>query len=225
MSTPPSKTFFITSTGTDIGKTFVTCALSNQLSALGKKVRAIKPIISGYSENINTDTSELMLACSEEDIEKVSPWRLKEPLSPNIAAERQGISINIDEVKDFCLKMREGTDYLLIEGAGGVLTPLTSLNANADLIKMLGIPAVLVAGSYLGTISHTLTAIEALKARGITISSLLISKTNDEDDVNEIIMTIMSFHALPIIVIPRIKDSNWRESPNILHSIGVFNER
>lgn len=176
--------FFITGTGTGVGKTFVTAKLCREMRESGKKVRAIKPIISGYKEgDTESDTAKILnslgLPITQENIDIVSPWRFAAPLSPDMAAAREGRETHLKEVVDFCKESAKYADILLIEGVGGVMVPLNNKNTICDLMAELGAPVILVAGSYLGTISHTLSAVETLKARGLKLHQIIISESEE----------------------------------------------
>lgn len=178
------KRFFITASGTEIGKTFVTSLLIRQLRAKGKAVRALKPLITGYTDETaaESDTRILLdalgLPANAATIAAVSPWRFEAPLSPNMAARRENRPIDLKEVIGFCAAARTGTeDYLLIEGVGGVLVPLNDQYTVRDWIMILQMPALLVTGSYLGSISHTLSALEALQSKGIPVASIVVSES------------------------------------------------
>ncbi len=117
-----------------------------------------------------TDTGALLdalgLAATPANLDSVSPWRFVAPLSPDMAAAREQRVIPFDEFLEFCRTPRP-SDVTLIEGIGGVMVPLDDTHTVLDWIVELGAPVLLVAGSYLGTLSHTLTAVAALRARGV----------------------------------------------------------
>ncbi len=178
------KNLFITAAGTEVGKTFVTSLLTRQLRAQDRTVRALKPLITGYTDEIahGSDTHYLLdamgLPVNAETIACVSPWRFEAPLSPNMAARREGRRIDLGELIAFCNAARRGAEeYLLIEGVGGVMVPLNDQCTVRDWIMALDIPALLVTGSYLGSISHTLTAAEALQSKGITVAGIIVSES------------------------------------------------
>lgn len=182
---------FVTASGTDIGKTYVAEALLGQWRASGRSVAVLKPILSGYdpAEVETSDTGRLLIAAgvgiTPDSIDLVSPWRYAAPLSPDMAAMREGRSVPVDEVIAYCLAAIAEADEagmsLLIEGIGGVMVPLDDTRTVADLMAALGIPAILVGGSYLGSLSHTLTAYEALRSRNIAVDCIIISETPDSD--------------------------------------------
>ena len=182
---------FVTASGTDIGKTYVAEALLRQWRASGRTVAVLKPILSGYdpAEAAGSDTGRLLTASgveiTPESIDLVSPWRYAAPLSPDMAAAREGRNVPVDDVIAYCAAAIAESDEvgmsLLIEGIGGVMVPLDETRTVADLIAALGIPAILVGGSYLGSLSHTMTAYEALRSRNIAVDCIIISETPDSD--------------------------------------------
>ncbi|MFP5469510.1 MAG: dethiobiotin synthase [Alphaproteobacteria bacterium] len=178
------KRYFITASGTEIGKTFVTSLLIRQLRAKEKSAAALKPLITGYTDETapESDTRHLLdalgLPMNAQNIAAISPWRFEAPLAPNMAAQREGRQIDLKEVVNFCNAARNGgEDYLLIEGVGGVMVPLDDIYTVRDWIMILQMPALLVTGSYLGSISHTLTALEALQSRGIKVAGIVVSES------------------------------------------------
>jgi len=214
-----TRIIFIGATGTDIGKTHVTCMLVRQLRAQGFKVRAIKPVISGFDEQAieQTDSGKLLLAMDIEPtldkVKKISPWRFEDPLPPHLAAEQAGRPLNLDHIVDFCQAQAEETlDFLLIEGVGGIMTPLNYEYTTLDLMTRLGCPCLLVTGSALGTLSHSLTAVTCLKQHGIEINALVISESlKNYTDFDTILRDVARL--LPDIAVKKIRRN--RESTEI----------
>lgn len=177
---------FITSTGTDIGKTFITQALVHQLRKAERSVNAYKPIISGFNETAieESDSGKLLKAMQQEitfeHISEISPWRFTAPLSPHIATELEGRNIDIGTLYQWCQEKMTNESITLIEGVGGVMAPLTRDITVLDWMKALSVPAVLVVGSYLGTLSHTLTALAALKSNDIPVAGIIITESPNE---------------------------------------------
>jgi dethiobiotin synthetase len=174
---------FITSTGTGIGKTYVTTALIAQARARGLSVAATKPVISGFDkrEIAGSDTGTILVALgwdlSPENAEKISPWRFAAPLAPNMAARAEGKTLDCEALfahgREF---LRQDADLLLIEGVGGVMVPLDDKRTVVDWIAAVEAPALLVVGDYLGTISHTLTALEVLRLRGAEVAAIVVNQ-------------------------------------------------
>lgn len=175
---------FVTGAGTDVGKTYIVTALLRALTARGLAAGALKPIISGFDESDveTSDTAELLaargLAITPETIAAISPWRFIAPLSPDMAAAREARSIDLDALVTFCRNALDGPeDALLIEGVGGVMAPLDDRHTVLDWIARLRLPTLLVVGSYLGSLSHSLTAAAALNGRGVEIAAVVISES------------------------------------------------
>jgi dethiobiotin synthetase len=170
---------FIAGTGTDIGKTYIGCGLLRAWRRRGP-IRALKPVASGFdpARAADSDPGRLLAALGEpvtpEAVARMCPWRFAAPLSPDQAAEREGRTIDFDALVAFC-RTEVAAGPLLVEGVGGVMVPLTARQTTLDWIQCLGWPVVVVAGAYLGTISHTLTALDALAHRGLDVAALVVN--------------------------------------------------
>ena len=178
-------TIFVTASGTEIGKTFVTCLLIEQLKRNGTDVNALKPVVTGFDENdpAASDSGLLLAALGRsldhENLESISPWRFAAPLSPDMAAAREQRDVPFSALVEFC-RDAASRGTTLIEGIGGVLVPLDGEHSVADWIAALDAPAVLVTGSYLGAISHTLTAYEALVSRDVETRGIIVSESDNQ---------------------------------------------
>jgi dethiobiotin synthetase len=206
--------YFITSTGTDIGKTFVTAGLIRHLREEGSPVDALKPVVSGYdiATAAVSDPGVLLEALDEpitpEALDRISPWRFAAPLSPDMAAARESRAVPYDEVVSFCregIARNKGT--LFVEGVGGTMVPLDEKHTVLDWMAALGLPAIVVAGTYLGTISHTLTALDVLKRANVKIAALVLNNSGDGAvPIAETRRTLSRFvPGTPIAEIPRVK--------------------
>jgi dethiobiotin synthetase len=227
------KSLFVTSTGTGIGKTLVTAALVRELRARGEPVTATKPVISGYpgepDEESDTDlllrAQELPLRDAERDA--ISPWRFRAALSPDMAAAREGQAIDFATLVAFTLERRkQAPGWLLVEGVGGVCVPLDERHTVLDWIAATGFPALLVAGTYLGTLSHTLTAASVLRARGVDLAGVVLSESTESPvPLAETRATLLRFLGpLPCAVVPRLapKRDAWRDAPPLLPDLGLL---
>jgi len=200
--------YFITATGTDIGKTYITCSLIKSLIARNISVLGLKPIISGWEDyNDETDTCRILAAMGRpffpDDIDTISPWRFAAPLSPDMAAAKEGREINFDTVVKFCNSAKALSEHLIIEGVGGVMVPINKEKTFLDLMQEVNLPAILVTGSYLGTISHTLTAINALKSRNIDIHKIIINESEGGVDLQDTKNTLLNFTDSEIDILER----------------------
>jgi dethiobiotin synthetase len=176
----------VTGAGTDIGKTYLACRLIEALRARGQKVDAFKPVISGFEAATpeQSDSGRLLAALgapiNAAQIARISPWRFSAPLAADQAAAREGKRIVFDEVLAACrARIAEAEGLLLIEGAGGIMSPLSEDTTFLDLFAALGAPVVIVGGSYLGAISHTATAVAAARARGLPVRAVIVSESNE----------------------------------------------
>ena len=172
--------YFVTSSGTGVGKTLVMRLLIEGFRARGDRVEALKPLISGWDDAPpgESDTGVILEALGRpltaETIDGVSPWRFSEPLSPDMAARREGRSIPFDALLTASRAGATGDPGVhLVEGVGGVMVPLDASHTVLDWIAALGAPALL------GAISHTLTAHAALREAGVAVPLVVVSETGD----------------------------------------------
>jgi dethiobiotin synthetase len=172
---------FVTGTGTDVGKTFLSAALIRHWRAAGHAVGAFKPVASGFEPATAhaSDAGVLLAALGRpiSDIDTISPWRFAAPLSPDMAAAREGRTLDFDAVVEFCRRAATSADRVLIEGVGGIMVPLDERHTVLDWMSALRLPVLLVAGSYLGTISHTLTALRVLAQRNLEVVAVAVSES------------------------------------------------
>jgi dethiobiotin synthetase len=201
---------FITATGTDVGKTQVVASLVRQFRQMGRSVEAIKPIVSGYdpAQAAASDTgiliSAMALPFSPESIDRVSPWRFRAALSPDLAARQEERSIDVDAVVAFCQNaISQRRDILLIEGVGGIMVPLDGHRTILDVMMAVQLPLILVTGSYRGAISHTLTALDSLFRRDMNVLATIVSETAGSPlPLDDVVSSIARFTA-PVIGVPR----------------------
>lgn len=211
------RSLFIAGTGTDIGKTHVACALIRAVRARGLSIDAFKPVVSGFdpADPEASDPGRLAQALGEPDaLPRISPRRYRAPLAPNLAARLEGETLYLNDLLADCRDRlgRIDRDLLLIEGAGGVMSPLTDETTNLDLMVALNLPVLLVAGSYLGTVSHVLTALEVIRRRGLTVSAIVMSESLDAPDLVQTGQMLGAFETrAPLILIPRAQ--TWNAAP------------
>jgi len=203
---------FVTGTGTDVGKTFVTAALIRHGRAAGRTVAAIKPVVSGFDPAaVATSDPGVLLAAlgrapTMDEIDRISPWRFAAPLSPDLAAAREGRTLDFRALVDFSRRQAASAELLFIEGVGGVMVPLDATHTVLDWMSALRVPVLLVAGSYLGTISHTLTALNVLAQRNLDIAAVVVSEgTVPGATLDETVAAIAPFaDSIDVIGVPRL---------------------
>lgn len=228
-----SRALFIAASGTGIGKTLVTAGLCWQLRQQGEQVRAVKPIITGFdSVNLAESDTGILLAAQGLELtlanaDHVSPWRYAEPASPHLAAMHENSSITDENIEIFCQNISAGDGWTLIEGAGGILSPLVQGFTQVDLVRQLGIPVLLLGGSYLGSISHTLTAAETLLGRGIDVAAILLSESPEPGATLEETRSAVASHLsypVPVFTLPRqsltTRDGLWKHLPSLTGIVG-----
>jgi len=176
--------FFVTATGTDVGKTFVASGLIRYWRAAGRRVDALKPVATGFDPTTveTSDTGILLTALGKTvtpaEIDRISPWRFARPLSPDMAARLENRTIDFDALVKFSRDaIVAAKDTLLIEGIGGIMVPLDDKHTVLDWMIALNIPLVLVTGTYVGSLSHTLTCLDVLARRGLTVKVVVVNDT------------------------------------------------
>jgi dethiobiotin synthetase len=201
---------FVTGTGTDVGKTFVTAALIRHARAAGRDVAAFKPVASGFepAQAETSDAGVLLDALGRPlaDIDAIAPWRFAAPLSPDMAAAREGRMLDVDAIIAFTREAAASADLVLIEGIGGVMVPLDQRHTVLDWMMALELPVLLVAGSYLGTISHTLTALRVLNERALRTAAIVVSESPTPGaTLDETVAAIARFaDGIAVIGLPRL---------------------
>ena len=202
---------FVTATGTDVGKTFVTVGLIRYLRAAGRAADAIKPVVSGFDPQdlASSDPGILLDALGRPaaDLDRISRWRFAAPLSPAMAARREGRPIDFNALIDFSRRAVVGhRDIMFIEGVGGIMVPIDDTHTVLDWMSAMRLPLLLVAGSYVGTMSHTLTALQVLARRNLEVAAVVVSESADSAaPLEETVATIARFaDAIEVIGIPRL---------------------
>ena len=210
---------FVTGAHTDVGKTYVACAMLRAARAKGLSVAALKPAVSGIDEAdwAQSDPGRLLAAMGRPltlaELDAIAPLRFTAPLSPPMAARREGVDLRISTLTDFCRAglAASAADLMLVEGAGGVMSPMAEDGTGLDLMAALGLPSVVVGGSYLGAISHTLTAIETLRARGLPIAAVVVSQSGEPDapDFAQTVDSVAAFAGEVKIIAAARDDEAW----------------
>lgn len=177
--------FFITGTDTGVGKTYVACKLIRDYVAQGYNVIGMKPVAAGSDfvdgQWVNDDVLKLEQASNVKAPRKlINPYSFKEAVAPHIAAEKVGVEIKIDVIKQAFQALSTLADIVIVEGAGGFLVPLNNQQSMADLPIALDIPVILVVGMKLGCINHSLLTVEAIKARGINLHGWVANPMDPE---------------------------------------------
>lgn len=202
---------FITATGTGTGKTWLATALALACVQRGKRVAAIKPIETGVDPD-PLDALALARACGNESLAHAAGlYRAREPLAPYAIEKRGGPAVG--SLRALSKRVRElgsDADYSIVEGVGGVLVPLDRERTIADLASMLDLQTVLVARNALGVLSYTLTAVEALRKRKISVRAIVLNHverkySNDLSRTSNADVLADYLPRIPIVRAPRVQ--------------------
>jgi len=176
---------FVSGTDTEVGKTYVACHIIRQLRSDGHRVGASKPVCSGAAEVngrlIWEDVQQLAAAVTgradaQNDLtDRICPQRFRAPVAPNVAARIENRDICDATLVNGIQAWESFADYVVVEGAGGLLSPISDRWLVADLVEQLAAPLLLVAASRLGAIHQTLTTVEAARARGLSIVAVVLN--------------------------------------------------
>lgn len=162
-----SQAFFLTGTDTEVGKTLIASALLHAAAAQGLRALGMKPVAAGDAGDVDALIAAGNVAAPRDCI---NPYLLREPLSPHIAAQRDGVVIDIEHIARCFEDLRGRADFLVVEGAGGFRVPLSGAHDGGDLAVRLGLPVILVVGLRLGCLNHALLTVEAIRARGLRLA-------------------------------------------------------
>jgi dethiobiotin synthetase len=170
---------FVTGTGTEVGKSVVAAVLARTAAGAGSTVSVFKPAVSGLDELTPGEESDHALlrraSGSAQSDEEIAPYRYGPAVSPHLAAELAGETIDVERLRSGAGAAAAGADLIVCEGVGGLLVPLTPGYLVRDFARDLGYPLVIVAPPGLGTINHTLLTIEAARAVALEVSSVVLN--------------------------------------------------
>jgi len=167
---------FVTGTDTGVGKTIVTAAIAWNLNRAGCSVGVMKPVQTGTVVSGPTDIEFVQKLIGEDGLLDYScPYIFPDPVAPLVASMLADERIETGKIKNAYKKLKEDKDTVIVEGAGGLLVPITEDYFMSDLALDLNIPIVIVTRPNLGTLNHTLLTIEHAKRKGLEIAGIVIS--------------------------------------------------
>jgi len=180
------KGLFIAGTDTGVGKTVVACALAGVARSAGISVAAYKPLETGCRGAANAGEDALALArATGTDPKDVAELCFRDSLAPAVAAEREGLGVDLDGLRRHYERLRIRNRLVLVEGAGGVAVPVDWQTTFLDLAETWGLDAIVVARTGLGTINHVMLTVQALRQRGITVRALVLNRRRARPDLAE----------------------------------------
>ncbi len=175
---------FVTGTDTGVGKTFVACALAAALRARGRRVAVMKPVETGVTEDPEDALRLCAAAGDPAPLDAICPVRLRAPLAPAVAARLEGRSIDLDALADAIGRRAADADVLLVEGAGGLLVPITGRRTFLDLAVRAHLPVLIVAANRLGTINHCALTARVAAAAGLAVRGFVLSHPVPDPDAS-----------------------------------------
>jgi dethiobiotin synthetase len=173
---------FITGTDTGVGKTHFAAAIAQALRSRGVRVGAYKPVASGCVHDRNgaeilEDVEALTAAIGGGyDRERVCPQTFRAAVAPSVAARLEGTAVDAEKLRSAADWWETEVDFLIVEGAGGLLSPLSQADSNADLARDLDLPLVIVARLGLGTLNHVLLTAEVARGRGLRVGCVVLTE-------------------------------------------------
>jgi dethiobiotin synthetase len=204
------KGLFVTGTDTGVGKTYIAAAITRALRAYGIQPGVMKPIASGD----RSDARALITAAgAREALDVINPIFLKYPLAPMVAARLSGVTLSLNPIWKSLALLKMKYAFTIIEGAGGIMVPVTEKESMIDIIKKCGFPVVVVGKPDLGTINHTLLTVDKLRREKIKIAGIILSgrtrstlaeKTNPE--------ILRELTGLPVLEVPSKGTINLKQN-------------
>jgi dethiobiotin synthetase len=215
---PAAKGFFVTGTGTEVGKTVVAAVLAHTLRHQGSTVAVFKPAVTGLDEPGETDHALLRRASgSEQSDDEIAPYRYGPPASPHLAAAQAGEEIDPERLRGAARDAAASADRLVCEGVGGLLVPLAWRSSASvrkqsasylvrDFAQDLGLPVVVAAPPGLGTINHTLLTVEVARAADLTVAAVVLTPWPERPSPIESSNrdTIEALAATPVHTLPHL---------------------
>lgn len=216
------KSYFITGTDTDVGKTYVTAGIAAAMKKMGIDVGIMKPFAAGTVQNRGYKSQDVQLlskAAQVNDAEElVNPYFFPIPASPFTAMQNLGLEIDIKIVLNRFKKLSTMHDVLLVEGIGGIMTPILKNYFVTNLIKEMDLETIIVTSSRIGTVNHIIMTIKMCQNYGIKVRGIIINNLNSSGyPTHELKRDIEELTETPVIgSIPYIKDFNLEKISQII---------
>ena len=213
-----SSGFFITGTDTDAGKTWVCLGLLKLLHDNNKITTVMKPVSAGClmtNEGLRNQDAELLInaATIKPAYNKVNPYAFEAAIAPHIAAKQSNIDINITDIKLCFSNLKSQSDYIIVEGAGGWLTPINDKLSMADIAKELGLPIIIVVGMKLGCLNHALLTVKHILDMKLPVAGWVANSLQQNfTAINDNIDSLKTQLTIPFLgTIPYLAECNPEE--------------
>lgn len=225
---------FVTGTDTEIGKTFVSCALLHGFKRAGLRAAAMKPIAAGAVQRggqwHNEDADQLDAAATVLLPPEIrTPYLLKAPAAPHIVAAHEGVALEIERIVRCHGEAAKLADIVVVEGVGGFRVPLDDERDTADLARALALPVVLVVGVRLGCINHALLTAQAIAARGLRIAGWVANVVDPamlyrEENIETIRRWLAREHDAPLVgIVPHLMPASPERAAQEIDIEGLLN--
>lgn len=203
--------WFVTGTDTEVGKTVIAGALAKLLRERGRRLGVFKPVATGCRRDLRaglvSDDADFLAHCGDvdQDLETTNPVRYGGDLAPMVAAEHTRRPIDWAAIDRSWERIEQAADWVVIEGAGGLLVPIDKKKNMADLARRFGLPLIIVARAGLGTINHTLLTIEAARQRKLEVAAVVINGYHPAsatlaEETNPVLISRLARIDMPLIV-------------------------
>lgn len=208
------KSIFVTGTDTGIGKTTFTCALANLLKNSGINVGVMKPFATGVPQKTGFQSEDVALLAKYSGVSDpeslINPYFFSIPTSPYQAAKKLGKTIDVDLVLTSFEKLQSIHDVVLVEGIGGVMTPILKDYFVADLIKSLNLDTIIISGTKMGSVNHTLLTLSLCTKYGIRVPGLIINDVGvDGYDMQDLEDNLVSLSGIDVLcTIPFVQNND-----------------
>ena len=220
---------FIIGTDTGVGKTVISAGLAAAIRRQGLRVGVMKPVATGCRLESGEWLSDDALALAEaaglgrESLDQINPVRFENPMAPLPASRLENRSVDLDKIRQAYHEIQSQSDFMIVEGIGGLLVPITENLFVRDLVAAFGLPVVLVSRTKLGTINHTMLTIEALRSENIPILGIIFNRPADEpvgkdEEFSPLIVGELS--DVPVLgIVPYLKDTNQKSFEEFCDSL------
>lgn len=212
---------FITATGTDIGKTYVTALIVKKLRSLGINAGYYKAAVSGAESVSESDAgyvNKIAQICEREEL--LLSYLYKTPVSPHLAARIEGNPAEISVINSTFARVCEQYDFVTMEGSGGIVCPIRKDEKTVifleDIIRELGLPSLIVADAGLGTINAVVTTSEYMKARNLAVNGIILNKWNDSEMQRDNLAMIEELTGIKVVAVVRDNDTELEIDGNAL---------
>lgn len=196
---------FVTGIDTSIGKTYASCALITALRTRGLRAAGMKPVASGCRTTplgLRNEDAEALIAASDPRpaYADCNPYAFSDPIAPHLAARDAQVDISLEPIREAYAKLAQSADRVVVEGVGGWAVPLSDTLMQADLVRNLDLPVILVVGLRLGCLNHALLSVRAIEYDGCRLAGWIANRIDPAmDRADDNLTTLRERIAAPLL--------------------------